>query len=147
MSLEGLLSVGEIGHLTCSAGEIAGLIAKAERKLNDAKAENISKETRLEQAYTVIFTCASIALRAMNYRVLNSSGKHYLTIETTRYTLGLENETVEYLQTIRNMRNQEIYGIALQINADDLNQLITEAGSILESTKSWLADKYPTLLA
>jgi uncharacterized protein (UPF0332 family) len=146
MSLEGLLEVGEIERLACGKREIAGLLAKAARKLNDAKAENISSETRLEQAYTVILTCATIALRAMDYRVISISAQHYLTIETTRHTLGLDSEKIDYFQTIRNKRHQDIYGVGLEINDDDLDEAIKEAEELLRFTESWLIGKHPHLL-
>lgn len=146
MSLEGLLEVGEIERLECGKREIKSLLAKAARKLNDAKAKNISSETRLEQAYTVILTCATIALRAAGYRIINISAHHYLTIETTRHTLGLDNEKIDYFQTIRNKRHQDIYGVGLEINDDDLNEAITEAGELLNVTGSWLTTNYPHFL-
>jgi len=146
MTLEALKQAGELGELVCGAGEIAGLLAKADRKLNDARAEAISVETRLEQAYTVIMTCATIALRAMNLRVLTSSARHYMTIETLRYTLGLENDRVEYYHSLRNLRHQDIYAASIALNQSDLNEAINEAERLLKTVRQWLSVSYPDLV-
>jgi hypothetical protein len=146
MSLEALEQIREIGRLESSASEIKLLLENAERKLADSKVVNISRETRLEQAYTVILTCASIALRAKGYRVLNITAGHYLTIETTRDTLEISDDKIDYFQTLRIKRHQDIYGSALIISAQDLDEAISEAQNFLSLVRNWLLEKHPEFI-
>lgn len=83
---------GELTPLAPNRHEIRRLIVAAERRLEDARNESIHPETRLEQAYDVILTCASIALRASGYRVARGEGKHVRTLESLGYSLAIDDE-------------------------------------------------------
>ncbi len=146
MSLEGLEQAGEIGSLAVGPNDIAGMMKKARRKLSDARSDEISAETRLEQAYTVIFTCALIALRAMGYRILNMTAMHYLALETLRYTLGTNEKRIEYFQSLRTLRHRDIYAPDFTVELDDVDEAISEAEALLEETSEWLRLNYPHLI-
>jgi uncharacterized protein (UPF0332 family) len=146
MSLENLENAGEIALQPVSKSEIQDLLSKAERKLKDSQFDSISSETRLELAYTVILTCAMIALRSRGYRVTSLSATHYIAIETLRYTLNLEDKKVGYYQSLRALRHRDIYGSVFEIGEKELNRAIKESSSLLCKVKEWLSRNYPDLV-
>lgn len=146
MSLENLEHAGEIARQPVAKGEIENLINKAERKLKDSRSDSISSETRLELAYTVILSCAMIALRATGYWVTSLSATHYVAIETFRYTLKLKDDKIDYYQSLRTLRHRDIYGPDFEIDCGDLNKSIKEASGLLAKIKGWLSDNYFALI-
>jgi len=142
MGLEELANVGELEKLAVTWSEIKGLLKKARRKLSDAKAESISRETRLEQAYNVILTCALIALRVSGYRVPGTRSSHYTAIETLRDTIGLDEDKIDYFQSLRGLRHRDIYDSDLVINKEDLSESINEAEALLASLETWIAHNF-----
>jgi len=142
MGLEDLVNVGELEKLTAGLNEIRGLLKKAHRKLSDAQSEDISRETRLEQAYNVILTCALVALRTSGYRMRSSKSAHYTAIETLRDTVGLHEDKIDYFQSLRGMRHRDIYEADLVINEHDLSESIKEAEDLLALLETWVAQNY-----
>jgi len=142
MGLEDLANVGVLEKLPASWTEVNGLLKKAGRKLSDAKSDSISRETRLEQAYNVILTCALIALRVAGYRILSKKSGHYTAIETLRYTIGLDNDKIDYFQSLRGLRHRDIYEADLVINEEDLSDSIREAESLLSGLETWIAKNF-----
>jgi len=87
MGLEGMADIGDITRLAPNPGQIKNMLVVVERRLDDARSESIHPETRLEQAYEVVFKCATAALRAEGFRARSGEGKHSITIETLRNTI------------------------------------------------------------
>jgi uncharacterized protein (UPF0332 family) len=106
--------------------------------LADAGSDSISPETRLEQAYNVILTCAIAALAASGYRVISRTSTHYTAIETLRNTLGLDEDKIDYYQSLRVLRHRDIYEPEIHIDDDDMNLAIKEAEAILDKLETWL---------
>lgn len=146
MTLDGLESIGDIERLECDSVEIKSLLKKAETRLIDSKAENISSGARFEQAYIVVLTCATIALRALNYRIKKKREHHYITIETLRHTLQLDRKTVDFFQSLRELRHRDCYAPYFILMERDLTGAIEDAGSLLDKTKEWLKKNHPQLI-
>jgi len=142
MGLEDLANVGVMEKLPASWTEVNGLLKKAGRKLSDAKSDSISRETRLEQAYNVILTCALIALRVAGYRILSKKSGHYTAIETFRDTIGLDDDKINYFQSLRGLRHRDIYEADLVISDQDLSDSIREAESLLVELETWVAHNF-----
>jgi len=71
MSLEELLFRNEIVREALGAGEIGRLLATVDRRLEDASLASLHPETRLEQAYHAILSCAVIGLRTHGVRAVD----------------------------------------------------------------------------
>jgi len=68
MSLANMFAQGQLKKLKPHGGEVVALLRTAARRLEDAANTTVHTETRLEQAYTAILTCALAVLRAEGYR-------------------------------------------------------------------------------
>jgi uncharacterized protein (UPF0332 family) len=146
MTLEGLMNIGDLESHTCNADEISELLLKAEGKLSDSKLPGITKGSSLSHAYSVILTCATIALNVMNYRVKSRTEHHYITLVTLLHTLHLSKEKVDYYQSLRELRHQDFYSTPLTIAQEDVDEAIAEAEGILHLTRKWLKENYPEYL-
>ena len=89
---------------------IERLITAAERNILDAKVPAVSAENRFDAAYKAIMQIANAALQSNGYRTLTSKpGHHQTMIHLLPKTLGLDNQTVILLDTIRKLRNVADY--------------------------------------
>ncbi len=132
MSLEEMLLRGELRREPSAAGEVERLLAAIERRLKDAANSTNSPETRLEQAYHAILNCALAALRNQGLRPTNVLGKHVVVLESLLSTLGVELRRHDYYQTLRDLRNREIYEGAVHVSDRDVAEAIEEAAWLRE---------------
>lgn len=146
MSLAKWYRQRRLKRLEPTADEVARLLHAAERRLADAENTSIYPETRLEQAYQVILTCAIIALRATGYRVSTSRGRHVLALESLHETLGLDEERVGYYQTLRTVRHRGLYEGFLDVDEGDLFEALAEAKQLLGDVQRWLTRHHPGLV-
>jgi len=109
MSLEEMLLRSELKREKPVPGEIARMIETVHRRLHDARHPDLHAETRLEQAYHAILGCALIALRMNGYRVSDRRGHHGVALESLADTVGLPMERIDYYQTLRTLRNKDLY--------------------------------------
>ena len=142
MTLADMASQGRLERLNPHSEEANTLLRTAARRLEDAANPTIHAETRLEQAYTTILTCALAALRAKGYRASRGSGQHIRTLETLRFTLILEEKRIDYYQTLRSMRNQGLYEGGMDVSQAQAEEAIQEAVWLLKKTKAWLKSQH-----
>lgn len=145
MNLDEMLKKRILEKRKTSPGEISNLITMAERRLSEAFNETISNETRLVQAYQVIFTSAAIALRASGYRAKSSDGKHFHTINTLKSTLKKKQQDIRYYQNLRKKRHEDVYEGLLMVSKIEMKRAIETAKKLFEEVKSWLGRNYPDL--
>jgi predicted transcriptional regulator len=74
------------------------------------------------------------------------SAVHYTAIETLRYTLGLDEDRIDYYQSLRVLRHRDIYGPDFAVDEDDLGEAISEAAKLLKETIEWLSSVHPDLV-
>lgn len=122
MSLANMAARGELQRLPPHKDEPIVLLEAARRRLKDAANPTVYPETRLEQAYTAILTCALAALRAEGYRPARGIGQHARTLETRGLYEGLINVSVTQVE-----------------------EAVKEAAWLLEGPRRWLAKRYPRL--
>ena len=146
MTLADMASQGRLERISPHRGEVIALLRTAARRLEDAANPTIHTETRLEQAYTAILTCALAALRAEGYRPSRGAGQHSRSLETLRFTLMLEEPRIDYYQTLRSMRNQGLYEGGLNVSQTQAEEAIQEAEWLLKKTKAWLKSHHPEVL-
>ena len=146
MTLADMAPQGRLERLEPHREEVISLLLSAARRLEDASNPTIHTETRLEQAYTTILTCALAALRAEGYRPSRGAGQHSRSLETLRFTLMLEEPRIDYYQTLRSMRNQGLYEGGLNVSQTQAEEAIQEAEWLLKKTKAWLKSHHPEVL-
>lgn len=106
MSLANLLRIGQLKEHPADAGEIARLLAAAERCIADARVRAISPETRFDAAYRSITQTGLAALMAHGYRPdINRPGHHVTIVQTLTRTLGIDARHVAVLDALRRKRN------------------------------------------
>ncbi len=135
MSLEEMRIKGILESCKASDTDITRLLKMAERCLIDSRVDAISNETRFIQAYEVIFTCSLIALFRSGYRIRKSSGKHFYTIDSLKFTLEKDIDTVNYFQQLRKKRHQDIYEGALNVSDSELAEAIEIAERLLDEIR------------
>ena len=138
MSLQEMEFRGEIEREPATAGEVDRLLAAIERRLKDARNDTNSPETRMEQAYHAILNCALAALRSEGLRPANGPGKHVYTLESLLDTLGVESSRQGYYQSLRDLRNKDIYTGAVHVSDRDVTEAIDEAGWLRDRLLVWL---------
>lgn len=143
--LEKMVRQHRIKRLRPSADETARLLLTARRRLDDAANISVHPETRLEQAYQAILTCAMLALRASGFRASSSRGHHITMLESLEHTLRLDEERVGYYQALRSLRHQSLYEGWLELPADELGEALSEARWLLAGVEKWLAEEHGVL--
>jgi len=122
-------------------GEIERMLSAVERRLQDAGHADIHPETRLEQAYHVILGCALIALRAHDLRPVNRPGHHVVALDSLADTLGLSPARIDYFQTLRDLRNKDLYTGRTYISDSQAAEAVEEARKLVRDLTAWLAQR------
>lgn len=138
MSLEELLLRGEIVREKTSRGEADRLLAAVHRRLEDAHHPGLHPETRLEQAYNAILGCAILGLRAHALRLSDRPGHHVVALESLLETLTVAQERVDYFQTLRDLRNRDVYTGGAHISDEQANEAVEEASRLVADVARWL---------
>lgn len=141
MNLEELLLNGALEREPSTSAEIERLLQSAQRRIDDASSQSIHPETRLAQAYEAIRLCATVALRAQHLRARNDRGKHYVTIETLRHTLGLPHDLIDYFQILRDVRHKALYEGESNVTENQVNEALQETTDLLRRLRQWLNDR------
>ena len=145
MSLRNLVGTS-LDEITPSRGTIGRLLASAHRHLADARAAEISAETRFGAAYTAIRMVADAGLNAHGYRTLTSRpGHHQTAIQSLSKTFGVASETVIVLENLRKQRHLVEY-TGDSVPESTVVECRAEAESLLEVAVEWLKVNRPDLL-
>jgi hypothetical protein len=138
VSLEELVFRNELARETLGAGEIDRLLATVDRRLEDAAHASLHPETRLEQAYHTILGCALIGLRAHSLRTVDRPGHHVVALESLADTVGVSVDRIDYFQTLRDLRNKDIYTGSTHVSGTQADEAVEEARRLKADTKAWL---------
>lgn len=136
MSLDELLFRSEIVREKLVPGEIArllkaiaGQLEDAAQRLEDAAHASIHPETRLEQAYHAILGCAMVGLRAHGLRTVDRPGHHVVARESLADTVGISMDGIDYFQTLRDLRNKDLYTGSTHISDSQAAEAVEEPAS------------------
>lgn len=117
---------------------IQKLLAAAARNIEDSKLEQLSDESRFDVAYKAIMQLANAALQANGYRTLTSKpGHHQTLIQSLPKTIGLSNDVVIVLDSLRKQRNIIDYSGDL-IPPSAVEECINQAASLHYDVNEWL---------
>ena len=146
MTLENLLRIGKLKAHVADKGEIARLLAAAERSLQDASIPALSSDTRLDAAYKAIMQAALIAMLANGYRPATSeAGHHQLLIQALQKTANIGSDRVRVLDAYRAARNQSDYR-GVPVSDSVAAECAADARSVIADVRAWLAEHRPELL-
>lgn len=146
MTLENLLKIGQLKKHAPDAGEIRRLLEAARRNLADARVTAISSETRFDAAYKTIMQVALAALMANGFRPDTARPGHHMTVlQSLPMTIGLANERMTVLDTLRRKRNLSDY-TGEDIDDISVDNCILEADQLLRDVETWLTENRPDLV-
>ena len=144
-TLQDWLNNGWLTEHKTSPQEILGLLAVADRNIDDAEVAELSLDARLSIAYSSIIQCAKIALAACGYRVTRESA-HYRSIESLNLTLYISSATIRILDAFRKKRNILEYDRIGTTTTKEVNEILSIAKEIRAKVETWLKQKNPHLL-
>jgi hypothetical protein len=146
VSLDNLLKIGQIKSHPVDANEVERLLSAAQRNLSDARAKNISPETRFDAAYKALLQAGLAALRMHGYRPdTNRPGHHMTVLQCVPLTMGVDRRRVAVLDALRRQRNAADY-TGDEVDATVTENCIVEAARLLSEVQSWRATNRPELV-
>jgi len=128
-----------------SPREIADLLAICDRDLKDAGIARLSADARMSIAYNAALQCATAAVRAAGCR-LTRERHHERTIESLKYTLGLDGGVIAHLQAFRQKRNVSGYDAAGRVSDQEAAEMYDLATELRRMLLAWLKASHPALL-
>lgn len=145
MTLRNLID-RSLEEVTPDRSSIQKLLKAAARSIEDSKLEQLSDENRFDVAYKSIMQLANAALQANGFRTLTSKpGHHQTMIQSLPKTIGLDNDIVIMLDTLRKQRNIVDYSGDL-IPPSAVEECINQADSLYFEVHNWLKENHPELM-
>jgi len=138
VSLEEMVLRDELRREPATPGEVERLLTAIARRLEDAGNEANHPETRLEQAYHAILNCALVGLRVDGLRPTDRRGHHVVALESLIDTLGVPHDRVDYFQTLRDLRNRDLYTGGVHVTSHQAEEAIAEARTLQSELVEWL---------
>lgn len=132
-----------VRSVRASSKEIKNYIESAERLLSDASIFSVSDKSRFILAYQSIHSIAKMALRACGFKLRGTQDSHVRVIMSLQYTLCIEPDRIQYLQLLREKRNEEQYEGGTEMTEIILDETIKQAEELLEIAKRWLKKNHP----
>lgn len=131
---------------TSSRQEVKELLAKIDRDRAEAEKIVISADWRLAIAYSACLGCATVALRVTGYRAPEGDGHHFRTIESLRFTLTVDADTIAALQAIRRKRAIVSYDAAGTVTEAEVRAALAIATELHGLLKKWLESEHSDLM-
>ena len=122
-----LINIGQLKVEPRDQNEFDGLVHSGRSRLNDARREILSLESRFDLAYNAAHALALAALRWKGYR----SNNRYIVFQCLPLTLGVGPEAWRVLAHCHNLRNRGEYEGFLELNERLVADLIQAADIVL----------------
>lgn len=145
MSLEDWLKNDWLHAHRATPEELRKLLLAADRDLTDCQSESISADWRFNIAYNAALQVSMLALAAEGYRAQRELN-HYRSLQSLRYTLGIETSILAKLDSFRKKRNIGAYQEVGAVSDKELREMIALATSLREQVSNWLREKFPEVL-
>ena len=126
--LENLARIGELQPQVPSLQEFGGLKASGEARLDDARREDLSLESRFDLAYNAAHALALAALRWHGFR----SESRYLVFQCLQHTVELSSAQWRVLNEAHRKRNLSEYEGYLEVDLKLVEATIRVADRIRE---------------
>jgi hypothetical protein len=144
MSLNYWAEQGWIEKVVTRKEDIQNLLNLAERNIDEAVDCAHHNDWKFNILYAVIINLASCALRSEGYRIKSSSG-HYYDIHSLEYTLGLDSELINLLDSYRKKRNIATYELEGMVSEEEVGEIEEVVRKLFAGVKSWLKVNHPDL--
>jgi len=135
MDSSNLANLAKIGKLKAERGhqkEFDGLVRSGRVRLEDARKESLSIESRFDLAYNASHALALAALRWHGYR----SDNRYIVFQCLPHTLGIGPEIWRVLALCHDRRNRAEYEGALEVDEQREADLVRAGELLLEKLTS-----------
>ena len=126
--------------------EIARLLARADRKLEDSAHVVISLDSRFDIAYEALLQISLAALRANGLRVTAERGHQALAVQSLVKSIGLDPKMVRLVDEFRKKRGSGLYEWDYEPSQAEVESLRAVVAQIRERLIAWLRDNRPELL-
>ena len=145
MSLADWQNKGWVQRHETSAQESADLLGIVERDIESARLDVLDPDWRLNIAYNACLQCATEALAAEGYRAARIA-HHVRVIQSLEFTLGIEAESIDLLDTFRRTRHISDYERAGEVSAQEVDECLDLATELQVKLLNWLNKEHPELL-
>lgn len=119
-ALDNLVQIRKLKLEPPAPSEVQGLIKSGRARLQDAKLESLSPESRFDLAYNAAHALSLAALRQCGYR----SDNRYLVFQCLKHTLGLPAQQWRVLDLAHRKRNLSEYEGFIDVDESLLSSLI-----------------------
>lgn len=119
-ALDNLVQIRKLKLEPPAPSEVQGLIKSGRARLQDAKLESLSPESRFDLAYNAAHALSLAALRQCGYR----SDNRYLVFQCLKHTLGLPPQKWRVLDQAHRKRNLAEYEGFIDVDESLLSSLI-----------------------
>ena len=137
MTLENLVGKGLMREAS-SVEEIRRLFARIETKLNDAKNNDVSFDSRFDLAYEALLQIGLAALRANGLRPDSRGGHHMLALQTLDKTIDYPREKLRVLDEYRRQRSAGLYDGTFQPSEMEVSAILKSVMEVKDHFHSWL---------
>lgn len=144
MTLENLVGKG-LEREPPSAEEVQRLLRKANIRLQDARSEAISTESRFDLAYEAILQLALCGLRTNGYRPGSRGGHHVIALQSLTKTIGYPKEKIRLLDEFRRQRAIGLYDGSFDPTDSEIQALLETADNLKACLHEWLKQNHPEL--
>lgn len=147
MSLQDMLSRGELQPHRTSRQELDGLRKIVERDLRDAGLQGLSADRRFATAYNAALQCAVMILYCSGCRPGTSRGGHHRNVfEAMRHILGpSRHDRIDYFDACRRRRNAVDYDTAGVTSETEAGELANRARDFRREVERWIRKNHPEL--
>ncbi len=96
--------------------------------------------------YQAALAAAHAALVAAGYAAARGESHHVRIIESLRFTIGLDLQTVTFLGRMRRKRNEGLYLQVGVVSKTETEEILQLARRLRAEIEAWLRRHHPTLL-
>src|SRR5271165_4325171 len=136
-NLKDWLKLGWLKEHRTSRGEIADLLAVADRDLAACRTSGLHNDWRFNIAYNAALQLASAALAVAGYQA-ERSNHHYRIIDSLAHTLGTDAPSIKLFDAFRKKRNISDYERADMISEAEVDTMIALAERLRKDFVLWI---------
>jgi hypothetical protein len=118
------------------------LLSVADRDLQQSQVVGLGPEWRFDIAYNAALQLSAAALAAAGF-LAERQNKHMRTLECLRFTIGLSQQEVDFLDSCRRKRHTAVYEQVGAISDREADEMIELARRLRAEVRSWIRKEHP----
>ncbi len=146
MSLEIWVNNAWLKRHETSRQEISNLLAITDRDIEQSQTAGLGPEWRFDIAYNAALQSATAALAAAGYQA-ERANKHMRVIQSLEFTVGLDKQTIDFLDTCRRKRHVAVYEQVGAVSDQEAQEMTELAKELRFAVEKWLKQHYNDLLS